>query len=919
MRLFLVLIFLFSIFTAHAADEVSVRLKWHHQFQFAGIYMAIEQGYYDAAGLDVQVKEYTSDLDNINDIVSGETDFGIAGPELVLNYLKGEPVVSVATIIQHSPTVIMAKKSSNIRSPHDLVGKKVMLGENPIINAMLINEGLHISSLDLVETTWDINELVNDEIDATEAYLTNTPYYLIKEGIPVVYINPITYGIDFYGDTIFTSREMAEDNYEKVMAFKNATLKGWEYALDNVEETVDHILRNYETSKTREHLIYEAETMKSLMLPKLVEIGHMNRGRWQHMANTYIKLGLAEDGYNLTYFLPETYSDHSHVYLRNTLAVMAVILTALAGAAIMLFMFNWRLKKSVEQRTEELTKEIAERKEAVAKMELFHEIFENSIEAISITDKDANIIQINNSFTEVTGYTEEEVLGKNPRILKSDRHSDEFYERMWNAINREGRWSGEIWNRRKTGEAYPEWLNIFCIYNQEGEIVNYVSAFHDISEYKDKEAKIKYQAHHDALTGLPNRFLINDRLEHAISHAQRVQKQIAVIFMDLDNFKRINDTLGHPMGDKLLQHVADHLKSLMRDEDTVGRLGGDEFVIIIEEIEEPAYLTSVCQRILDSFAEPVVLDGHELYISTSIGITYFPDDGKNSEELIMNADIAMYSAKERGKNNFRFFTGTMNEEMKRRHELETMVRKGLENGEFVPFYQPRVDTASGRVNGMEALARWFPEEGKMVSPAEFIPVMEETGLIVDLGRQMFEQSCEFVKRVEEETGKRLKVSVNLSPKQLERQELVPQMLSSVKRIGIGLDMVEVELTESDIMKDVDRTKDVLDRITGAGISVFIDDFGTGYSSMYYLKHLPIQGLKIDRSFINEIDSDQNDAAIVSTMIRLADGFRLRVVAEGVENETQASILKELGCYEIQGYFYGKPMPAEQFIEFIMNS
>lgn len=566
-----------------------------------------------------------------------------------------------------------------------------------------------------------------------------------------------------------------------------------------------------------------------------------------------------------------------------------------------------------------LHEEIKERIQAEAQLNLFAKVFENALEGISITDVEGTILTINKAFSDITGYTEEEAIGKNPRILKSDRHDESFYKAMWDKIIQHGHWVGEIWNRRKSGEAYPEILSISAIKNSKGETTHYAAVFHDISDMKSQEELIKHQAYHDALTGLPNRALALDRLDIAIAHSKRQEDCIAVFFLDMDNFKYVNDSLGHTTGDILLQNVAARLKRLVRDQDTVARLGGDEFLIIADGLHSEQDAMDLADRLLEGFKKPFVVNDLELFVTLSIGISFYPNDGKDADTLIKNADAAMYQSKSQGKNSYNMFTSELSERALRRLLLEREFRQALKNREFTVYYQPKVKPEGAIVEGVEALVRWQKREGDIISPGEFIPLAEETGLIEPLGRFVFEESCKAVKEINNGDHPPITVAVNLSPVQFKQDDIVENILYILKDNDLSSSFIELEITEGAMMTDIQATIKKLDTLKEEGVAISIDDFGTGYSSLYYLKNMPISTLKVDRSFIMNITNDQDDAQIVETIILMAKNLGIGVVAEGVETREQLEMLKAFGCELIQGYYYARPMPLDDLMEFLKKS
>jgi diguanylate cyclase (GGDEF)-like protein/PAS domain S-box-containing protein len=572
----------------------------------------------------------------------------------------------------------------------------------------------------------------------------------------------------------------------------------------------------------------------------------------------------------------------------------------------------------LEEYRDELETEIDERRKVEQQLRLFAMVFENALEGISITDKNGDIVAVNPAFSTITGYDESEVIGKNPRVLKSDRHEVPFYQDMWQKLLADGAWHGEIWNRRKNGESYPEILSISSVKDAAGSVVNHVAVFHDISDMKLKDEQIEHQAYHDALTGLPNRVLAQDRLSVAIAHAKREGARVVILSLDVDNFKKINDSLGHSLGDELIQKVAARLKDHCLEADTVARLGGDEFLILLEHVEDEREAVDLAERVLRAFDAPFYVGERELQVTASIGVTMYPDDGKEAGILMGNADMAMYQSKARGKNSYFLFTQEVNARISRRLEMENDMRRALKEKEFTVYFQPKIEVASEQVVGMEALVRWNQGDGTVVSPADFIPLAEETGLIVPLGEFVLEAACRAMQVLDGVGCSNISVAVNLSPIQFEQGDLVEMVLSNLQRNGLDPSKLELEITESTLMTDVEASVAKLNRLVEYGISIAIDDFGTGHSSLYYLKNLPINVLKIDRSFIRDITADDSDAQIVKTIVLMAHSLGISTVAEGVEEEEQLELLKSFNCELIQGYYYSRPLPLEEVIAYLQE-
>lgn len=557
--------------------------------------------------------------------------------------------------------------------------------------------------------------------------------------------------------------------------------------------------------------------------------------------------------------------------------------------------------------------DLTERLQAEAKSRLAATVFESTHEGVIIADADGCIVAVNQAFTRVTGYTEAEAIGRKPSLLQSGRHGPDFYAAIWLALEEAGHWQGEIWNRRKNGELYPELLSISAVRDRRGAVCNYVGIFTDISQLKESEAKLSHLAHYDPLTGLPNRLLLSSRLQHAIEQAQRQDYRLAVLFLDLDRFKNVNDSLGHQVGDELLRAVTERLGQRLRAEDTLARLGGDEFVVLLERLREPRDAALVARIMLDALTEPFVLArGHEVYIGASIGISLYPDDGQEVAQLIQHADVAMYQAKDQGRNAYGFYTQTLTENANQRLAMETKLRRALERDEFVLHYQPQANLFDGDLIGAEVLIRWRHDGDGLIPPNQFIPLAEETGLIIPLGEWVLRQSCAQWAKWRTEGRSPPTLAVNISPRQFRQQDLARTVERILAETGMPASALELELTEGALMHQGVGAEATLRELKRLGISLAIDDFGTGYSSLAYLKRFPIDRLKIDQSFVRDISVDTNDRELVSTIIAMGRNLNLQVLAEGVETQEQLVFLTDKGCDAYQGYLFGRPMSAEAF-------
>ncbi len=563
-----------------------------------------------------------------------------------------------------------------------------------------------------------------------------------------------------------------------------------------------------------------------------------------------------------------------------------------------------------------LVRDVTERKLAEEKLRQAATVFENATEGVIVTDAEANIVTINKAMTKISGHSEAEVFSKKPSLWKSGRHQQAFYQDMWTSIQQTGQWRGEIWNRRKSGEAFPCWQTISAIKDDAGNVTHYVSIVSDITTVKETQSKIEHLAHHDSLTDLPNRLLFNARLEHAIRIAHRDQHQIGLIFLDLDNFKRINDSLGHPVGDCILQSVGVRLNTQIREVDTLARLGGDEFTLLLEEIAHPEEASIVAEKVLDIFNNPFEVKGHQLHVTPSIGISVYPEDGEDVTTLVRNADTAMYSAKAKGGNTYQFYTSEFTEKASERIRLESQLRYAVERNEFRVYYQPQYNSQTVRLTGAEVLVRWQHPDLGLLAPAKFITLAEETGLILTIGEWVLHAACSQIKNWRDQGLNLQRISVNVSGKQLQRSGFLETVQAVLDETGCRAQWLELEVTEGLIMNQADKAIGFLQGLREMGVAIAIDDFGTGYSSLSYLKQLPVTKLKIDRSFIQDIPHDSDDQAIAEAILALGKSLQIKVCAEGVESEEQKMFLKSTGCDEQQGFLYSRPLPANEFIEIL---
>ncbi len=584
---------------------------------------------------------------------------------------------------------------------------------------------------------------------------------------------------------------------------------------------------------------------------------------------------------------------------------------------------NDELEERVRERTVELQAtnarlgtEVDRRRGAEETLRQSATVFDSTSEGVLITDPDLHIVAVNRAFREVTGWTEEEVLGKTPSVLRSGRHGKTFYDGMWASIRETGRWQGEIWNRRKDGGIFPELLTVSAVRDEEGRVTHYAGVFSDISAAKASEARIEHVAHHDPLTGLPNRLLFHSRVEHAVSHARRLSKRTAVLLLDLDRFGSVNETLGHRAGDELLVKVAQRLGLVVRAENTLARLGADEFGLLLDETAQAHDAGLVAERLLSILGEPFLLLGQELFVTASVGIALFPDDGDGHAALLRSAGSALRRSRARGRHGYEFYTSEVTGASLERLALETSLRRALTRDELVLHFQPQLSLATGAVVGLEALVRWRHPERGLLAPAEFLPVAEDAGLMEALDEQVLGAACRQASLWTARGVPALRMAVNISAKQLSRSPLVAVVASSLSETGLDPRLLELEITENVFLEGRRETVRTIEALRELGVAFAIDDFGTGYSSLSRLRGLPVDRLKIDQAFLHRVPGDRADEAVARAVITLGHSLDLKVIAEGVEREEQLAVLRDAGCDEVQGFLLGRPLEPEAVPAFL---
>ena len=1121
-------------------ESVTLQLKWKPQFQFAGYYAALEKGFYEQEGLDVTIQPLTSNIDIIKQVVTGNIQYAVGGSGILAQYANESPIKALAAVFQHDALIFIAKQSSGIISPYEMAGKRVMFdgttGDDAPLSAMLNDANINKDAYISVAPAYSSQQLIEGGIDVMSAYITDQPFALKEQGIDVNIINPQNYGFDFYGDILYTSEAEINNNPGRAERFRRASLKGWQYALDNPEELVQLIKHQYNSHSSINALRYEAEQTRKLILADVIPLGSIDVKRLRRVADTYAELGLAkplddkllenfifdnpaplmltsaeqewlknhpvirlgvdrdfapyewvdEQGnytglaaqymhllesklgvhFDVTYDKPwheiqamaergeldllscvnstpirDKFLNFTADYVSNPIVIVNAnrngyigSLERLSGKTVAvergyftheklvdnypkinlrvvdstkealnsvstgqadayvgdaafadyaikkanllnlqfagdtpdssayrvgiikahpeLFSIINKALKSIDpkQRAEierqwmglqvetgiavdtvaktamilafiailffarhyRLSKEKNVLEKIKGELQLYGRVFSEAHEGIIITDINNMIIDVNPKFCDITGYSRSEVIGANPGILSSGQQGPEFYQKMWIELDRDGHWNGEVWNRKKNGELYAELLTISVLKDTRNEVKYYVGLFSDITQNKRQQEKLQLMAHYDVLTQLPNRTLFVDRFSQAIAHSKRTNSLLAVCFLDLDNFKPVNDTYGHEVGDRLLIEVAQRIQTTIREEDTVSRQGGDEFTLLLGDIDSYSQCEQMLTRLHYSLSLPYLIDEHTINIGASSGVTLYPLDDSDIDTLVRHADQSMYQSKLAGKNRYHLFNAEQDQEIIKSHIRLQEIQAALTNNEFCLYYQPKVNMKSGEVFGVEALIRWLHPERGLIPPMEFLPIIENTDLEVEMGHWVV---AEAVKQLDmwRQENIHLEVSVNISSHHLQSATFFSQLESVLARYPeIASHYLQLEILESSALGDLQSISTIIRTCKQVlGVNIALDDFGTGYSSLTHLRSLPANTIKIDQSFVRDMLDDPSDYAIIDGVIGLADSFNRGVIAEGVETIEHGLMLLLMGCQNAQGYVIARPMPANE--------
>jgi diguanylate cyclase (GGDEF)-like protein/PAS domain S-box-containing protein len=896
---------------AMALEKVTLQLKHVHQFQFAGYYAAQELGYYREAGLEVRILEGADGNAPERDVIAGKAEYGTGSSSLLLARMAGKPVVVLGVIFQHSPYALAMRQTGADPDIRRLVGKRAMigsltddLGNADELLAYLAKEGVPANGFQRVEHSFNPQDLISGKVDAMAVYSTNEPDTFDRLGFPYDIYSPRAVGIDFYGDNLFTSERELASHPARVRAFRAASMRGWQWAMSHQEQMADLILSKYSRRNDRQHLLYEARQMVPLVQPVLVEIGYMNPDRWQHIADVYAGLGMLPKGASFDGFMYRIDSGRSSMaWLYRALGGVALLLVL--GAAIHFSRLARERKRALETiRTGE---------------QRFRTMFEAAPLGIALIDSVSyEYRDINPRYQEILGRSQHELRAL--RWLEVGHPDDIVQIKAQMALLTTRQISSfKALSRLFRPDGAVVWIDVSvnAIDAEAGSHPHHLCMIEDVTAKKQSEQLIWQQANFDALTQLPNRRMFLDRLAHDLLKSQRDKSHLAILFIDLDHFKEVNDTLGHHQGDVLLVDAARRISACVRKSDTVARLGGDEFTVILCELETPDHVERIAQDILSSLLQPFALGQEQAFVSASIGITLYPDDALDIDDLLKHADQAMYAAKGAGRNRYSYFTPALQVAALSRMRLTNDLRGALKGQQFELYFQPIVHLASGAIHKAEALIRWNHPQRGLVSPLEFIPLAEASGLIIDIGEWVFHESARWVQRWRQQCHADFQISLNQSPLEFQREDNRYQgWLQHLQALALPGQSLVVEITEGLLLDASSAVSNRLLQLRDAGIQVALDDFGTGYSSLSYLKKFDIDYLKIDRSFTRNLAPDSSDMALSEAIIVMAHKLDLKVIAEGVETPEQRDLLAAAGCDYGQGYLFARPMPAAQFDAFL---
>jgi len=872
-------------------ESVTLRLKYQHNFQFAGYYAAKLKGYYQDAGLDVTILPSTPDSSTSQAVLSGVANYGIGTSSLILKHAKGQPLVTLAVIFQHSPYVLLTDKHTTLT---EIAGKQTAIyqGAHDLV-AMLARQGVHTDDYHNDQQGYAILDFIESKIAAVSSFSPNEPYVLQHIRVKHNTYTPRDYGVNFYGDNIFTSRHELEQHGERTQRFIDASIRGWEYAIAHPQELARLLVSHYQSQESLEQILFSAKEIADLVQPQLLAIGSFNEQRWRHIADIYAELGLLPQQYDFSDFLHQPKSESPSFWIYLVLFILSVFAV---------FLLLYRVYTLVRSQ-----------RKAAHEMRFMNSILRTqqqaSIDGIMTFDANGQLVSSNKQLIHLWNLKQSQLENKHSRkivfqMIRQLKDPKELISVMrQHDKNQHMQSFAEM--SLKDGRTFERFSA--PLFHDDKSFLGRFWSFRDITERKVAEEQIWFKANFDSLTELPNRFMFKERLLFEIKKVHRSNKLLALLFLDIDRFKEVNDSMGHDVGDQLLVQVAKRLKHCVRDIDMVSRLGGDEFTVILNDLEQADDVKRVAQSILDAIARPFIIEHQTIYISTSIGITISPEDGDDDIELLKRADLSMYHAKMLGRNNYQFFTSSLQVGSVEKMALSNDLRQALANDELFIVYQPIVCLKSKNIIKAEALLRWKHPQRGLINPEDFIPIAEETGLINEIGEWIFQQAVEQVKRCRR-FAPNFQISINTSPVQYHSGSIDPNAWHEyLMQQQVCDSAVIIELTETLLLESDSALLATLAQFKHHGIKVALDDFGTGYSSLSYLQKFDIDYLKIDRSFVSELTSGSKNAALCQAIIAMANALGMKVVAEGIEKQEHNRLLTELGCDYGQGYLFSKPI------------
>ena len=898
---------------ARALERVVLQLSFSHQFQFAGYYAAIEQGYYRDAGLDVQLREGGDGKRAEAAVLSGQAEYGVGNSSLLLSRMAGKPLVVLAVVFQHSPGVLLMRQHGGAPDVHRLAGAAVMLGSpadvpaaSDEVSLFLRKMGVDGASLRRLPPTHRIEDLIDGKVEAIAAYSTNEPDYLDRAGFPYYQFTPRTAGIDFYGDNLFTSEHELRRHPERVKAFRAASLRGWQYAMAHREEMAQLIHVKYSQRHDHDHLLYEAQQMELLLQPVLVEPGYMNPQRWQHIAATYAAMGLlpadatASAAYRGFLYHPVPGADLGWLYL--SLGVAGSLLAV--GAA-----FHFSSLSRERRRTEETIRQGELR---------FRTMFEEAPMGIALIDTlSGRFRDINPRYLAIAGRSLEhmkqsswmeishpdDVASEQEQVAQLLAHRIAGFRQAKRIVRPDG---GVVWVD----------ASVTAIETVRHGGPHHLCMLEDVTDKRQSEALIWQQANFDALTHLPNRRMFHERLRLALAQARRDASRVAILFIDLDHFKEVNDTLGHHQGDILLIEAARRIRVGVRETDTVARLGGDEFTVILSDLDDLQQVDRIARQILDGLLAPFVLGQEQAFVSASIGITLYPDDAANIEDLLKHADQAMYVSKGAGRNRYSYFTPALQVAAVNRMRLGADLRTALREQQLRLLYQPIVELPGGRIVKAEALLRWQHPQRGLVAPPDFLALAESSGLIVEIGDWVLQAAAAQLLRwraAGHAIGPDLQLCINMSPLELQREADAPgTWLRLLQGLDVPASAIVLDIREDLLLATGHGVAQRLQHLRDGGLQIALDDFGSGHASLTQLQQCGIDYLKIDGAFVRKLAPGASELALCEAIVTVAHKLGMRVIAEGVETAAQRALLREIGCDQAQGYLFAPPLAIEAF-------